>query len=178
MGGGCNKFIIRLQWAGLPWLLKMSTPYHIGLYALVQHHGNYLMVRQVASTLPAGPYGLPGAALIGEVGGGVAELHLRRKLLSQVGLSVGELTLSGSHTLRTPEGQVLNLIFGTDYNSGVPNPQPGTVSAIEWYSLADLQGRGDVPEWLMNTIRNYQVHLAATSSTVRSQGRSILKWGK
>ena len=157
----------------------MSTPYHIGLYALVQHHGNYLMVRQVASTLPAGSYGLPGAALIGEVGGNVAELHLRRKLLSQLGLSVGELTLSGSHTLRTSDGQVLlNLIFGTDYNSGVPNPQPGVITGMEWCSLEDLQGRGDVPEWLLNTIRNYQEHLAATSSAGRTQGRSILKWGK
>ncbi len=158
---------------------SMSTPYHIGLYALVQHHGSYLMVRQVMSTLPSGPYGLPGAALIGEVGGGVAELHLRRKLLSQLGLSVGELTLSGSHTLRTSDGQVLlNLIFGTDYNSGVPNPQPGVITSMEWCSLEDLQSRGDVPEWLLNTIRNYQEHLTATSSAVRSQGRSILKWGK
>lgn len=157
----------------------MSSPYHIGLYALVQHHGNYLMVRQAASTLPPGPYGLPGAALVGEVGGGVAELHLRRNLLSQLGLSVGEFTLSGSHTLRTSEGDVLlNLIFGTDYNSGVPNPQRSVIMEMQWCSLSDLQARGDVPEWLLNAARSYQEHLSATSSAGRTQGRSTLKWGR
>ena len=156
----------------------MSLSYHVGLYALVQHHGNFLMVRQVASTLPPGQYGLPGAVLVGEVGGGVAELHLRRKLLSQLGLSVGELTLSGSHTLRTSEGTVLlNLIFGTDYNSGVPNPQQGVIVDMEWCSLSDLQARGNVPEWLLNAARSYQEHLNA-SATGRNTGRSVLKWGR
>ncbi|WP_424950068.1 hypothetical protein [Deinococcus sp.] len=156
----------------------MATPYHIGLYALVQHHGNYLMVRQAVSTLPAGPYGLPGAALVGEVGGGVAELHLRRKLLSQLGLSVGELILSGSHTLRNVDGHVLlNLIFGTDYNSGVPNPQPGVIVNLEWVSLNEVQRRGDAPEWLLNTIKSYQDHLTS-DSVGRIQGRGLLRRGK
>ena len=156
----------------------MSLPYHVGLYALVQHHGTFLMVRQVTSTLPPGPYGLPGAVLVGEVGGGVAELHLRRKLLSQMGLSVGELTLSGSHTLRTSEGTVLlNLIFGTDYNSGVPNPQQGVIVDMEWCSLSDLQARVNVPEWLLNAARSYQEHLNA-SAAGRNTGRSVLKRGR
>ena len=158
----------------------MSSPYHIGLYALVQHHGAYLTVRQAASTLPPGPYGLPGGVLVGEMGGGVAELHLRRKLLSQVGLSVGELTLSGSHTLRNQDGQVaLNLIFGTDYNSGVPNPQPGVITDMEWVSLEDVQKRGNAPEWLLNTMKSSQDRLSAVGGgSARQTGRGILKWGR
>ncbi len=152
--------------------------YQVGLYALVLHHGAYLMVRQLGSTLPPGAYGLPGAALIGEVGSGVAELHLRRKLLSQLGLSVGTLTLCGSHTLRMPDGRVvLNLIFGTEYNSGVPVPQSGVISSLEWCSLADLQARGDVPDWLLSTARNYQEQ-ASVASAGRAEGRSILRWGR
>ncbi|GGJ85845.1 hypothetical protein [Deinococcus aquiradiocola] len=156
----------------------MSTPYHIGFYALVQHHGTYLVVRQATSTLPSGPYGLPGAALVGEVGGGVAELHLRRKLLSQMGLSVGELVLVGSHTLRlTDGGVVLNLIFGTTYNSGVPNPQAGIIQAMNWISLDELAAGGDAPDWLMTAIRTYQEQMAARAST-QQQGRGILRWGR
>jgi hypothetical protein len=155
----------------------MSSPYHIGLYALVQHHGTYLIVRQVQSTLPPGRYGLPGAALVGEMGSGVAELHLRRKLLSQLGLSVGPLTLSGSHTLRLDGNQVqLNLIFGTDYNSGIPIAQPHVIIDMEWCSLEQLQKRGDVPEWLIGAVKTDQDRLAGPPT--RSPGRSILKWGR
>jgi len=156
----------------------MSMSYQVGLYALVQHHGAYLMVRQLASTLPPSAYGLPGAGLIGEVGSGVAELHLRRKLLSQLGLSVGPLTLCGSHTLRLPDGRVvLNLIFGTEYNSGVPVPQPGVISRLEWCSLSDLQARGDVPDWLLSTMKNFQEQ-AGVASVGRTEGRGILRWGR
>ena len=156
----------------------MATPYNIGLYALVQHQGNYLLVRQVHSSLPPGAYGLPGALLVGEVGQNVAELHLRRKLLTQLGLSVGELTLAGSHTLRTADGGVLlNLIFGTDYNSGVPNPQQGVVLEMEWCSAPDLLARPDVPEWLLSCLRNYQDHLSLQSAG-RAPGRGLLRWGR
>ena len=160
----------------------MSTPYHVGLYALVQHHGNYLMVRQVTSTLPPGRYGLPGASLTASTGSDIAELHLRRTLLAQLGVSVGELLLSGSHTLRLPDGTVLlNLIFGTDYNSGVPNPQEGVIVDLEWCSPGDLGQRPDAPDWLLTTIRNYQIHLAAGSSEAKrggAAGRGLLKWGR
>jgi len=112
------------------------------------------------------------------VGGGVAELHLRRKLLSQMGLSVGELVLVGSHTLRlTDGGVVLNLIFGTTYNSGVPNPQAGIIQAMNWISLDELAAGGDAPDWLMTAIRTYQEQMAARAST-QQQGRGILRWGR
>ena len=156
----------------------MSTPYHIGLYALVQHHGTYLIVRQVESTLPSGPFGLPGAALVGEVGSSVAELHLRRKLLTQLGLSVGELVLAGSHTIRNPEGHTtLNLIFSADYNSGVPNPQPGVIAEMVWRSLAELQERGGVPEWLLSAVRTHQTRMSEPPAG-RNPGRHVLKWGR
>lgn len=156
----------------------MATPYNIGLYALVQHQGNYLLVRQVHSSLPPGAYGLPGALLVGEVGQNVAELHLRRKLLTQLGLSVSELTLAGSHTLRTSDGGVLlNLIFGTDYNSGVPNPQQGVILDMEWCSAPDLLARPDVPEWLLSCLRTYQDHLNLESAG-RAPGRGLLRWGR
>ena len=136
---------------------RMSTPYLVGLYALIQHNGKYLLVRQQASSLPGGHYSLPGALLLGDLGDKVAELHLRRVLLSQLGLSVGELRLAGSHALRlTDGGTQLNLIFGAEYNSGVPNPQRNVILSADWIASSELRTRGDAPQWLMSAIDTYE----------------------
>ncbi|GGR27897.1 hypothetical protein [Deinococcus ruber] len=140
----------------------MSTPYLVGLYALIQHNGKYLLVRQRASSLPGGNYSLPGALLLGDLGDKVAELHLRRVILSQLGLSMGELRLAGSHALRlTDGGTQLNLIFGAEYNSGVPNPQTGVILSADWITSSELRKRGDAPHWLMSTIDTYETNRGA-----------------
>ena len=126
--------------------------YQVGTFALVRHQDDVLLVRPYQLLLPGGPQSLPGALVdIQHSGLGVVETALRRLLLSQLSISVSEFWLVGSHTLRTPgpDGQAvprLNLIFGTDYCSGILNPQPlGFKSAI-WVPRSQLMER--VPEWL------------------------------
>ena len=153
----------------------MSTPYLVGLYALIQHDGKFLLVRQAASSLPGGNYSLPGSLLLGDLGDKVAELHLRRVILSQLGISVGEFRLAGSHALRlTDGGTQLNLIFGAEYNSGVPNPQPGVILSAEWLPLAELRKRGDGPQWLMSAVNTYEQN----QSRAAESGRNLLGRGR
>ncbi|WP_425145473.1 hypothetical protein [Deinococcus sp.] len=139
----------------------MSTPYLVGLYALIDHNSKYLLVRQRSSSLPGGHYSLPGSVLLGDLGDKVAELHLRRTVLAQLGISMGELKLAGSHALRlTDGGTQLNLIFGAEYNSGVPNPQSGVILNAEWVASSELRRRDDAPAWLLSAIDTYEKNRA------------------
>ncbi len=94
---------------------------------------------------------------------GVAETALRKLLLTQVGISVSELTLVGSHILRAGSEQHpvsrLNLIFGTEYCSGILNPQPDLLKSALWIPQVQLEGQ--VPEWLRAAIQELNTMNAA-----------------
>lgn len=126
--------------------------YHVAAYALIAHTGKLLVVQPRQSTLPGGTFSLPGASLGGGHGQGALELHLRRTLLDQVGLSVGELKLVGSLASPAISGTLLNLMFATDYNSGVLRPNPEVLEGAEWRSLAELEASPDLPDWLRAAI--------------------------
>lgn len=123
--------------------------YQVGVFALVRRHTDILLVRPHRLLLPGGPQSLPGTLLdIRQSGMGVVESTLRRLLLSQVGISVGDLCLAGSHTTRGDDSPLprLNLIFGTEYCSGILNPQPADLKSAIWVPQSHLTER--VPEWL------------------------------
>lgn len=127
--------------------------YQVGTFALVRHQDDVLLVRPYQLLLPGGPQSLPGALVdIQHSGLGVVETALRRLLLSQLSISVSEFWLVGSHTLLAPGGPAgnatphLNLIFGTDYCSGILNPQPLGLKSAIWVPRSQLMER--VPEWL------------------------------
>jgi hypothetical protein len=126
--------------------------YHVAAYALIAHTGKLLIVQPRQSTLPGGSYSLPGSSLAGNHGHNALELHLRRTLLDQVGLSVGELKLVGSLASPAISGTLLNLIFATDYNSGVLRPNPELLEAAEWRALGELEAGADLPDWLRAAI--------------------------
>ena len=126
--------------------------YQVGTFALVRCQDDVLLVRPHRLLLPGGPQSLPGALVdVQHSGLGVVETALRRLLLTQLGISVSEFWLVGSHTLRgagTGAGAAprLNLIFGTDYCSGILNPQPQGLKSAIWVPRSQLAER--VPEWL------------------------------
>ena len=127
--------------------------YQVGTFALVRHQDDVLLVRPHRLLLPGGPQSLPGTLVdIQHSGLGVVETVLRRLLLTQLGISVSEFWLVGSHTLLAPGGTPrtaaprLNLIFGTDYCSGILNPQPLGLKSAIWVPRSHLKER--VPEWL------------------------------
>ncbi|WP_019008921.1 NUDIX domain-containing protein [Deinococcus aquatilis] len=144
----------------------VPVTYQVGVFALVQQRNQYLLVRPRRPLLPGGNYGLPGLLLSAEAGSGVAELSLRRALLAQVGISVSDLRLVGSHAARGTEsgqeGSRLYLIFGTEYCSGILNPQPAELYSAEWMPASSFDNR--TPEWLHAAVREYQTSAAPTPS--------------
>ena len=130
------------------------STYQVGLFALVRRQDTLLLVRPHELLLPGGPQSLPGLLLGGLSSGlGTAENALRRMLLSQVGISVGDLVLVGSHVTRAgPEATYarLNLIFGTEYCSGILNPQPDVLKTALWIPRVQLEEH--VPHWLRAAI--------------------------
>ena len=133
--------------------LSPSPPaYRLGVFCLVRQQDKVLLVRPHQLLLPGGPQSLPGVLLEeAEPGLGVVEAALRRHLLSQVGVAVAEFRLIGSHVIRTgrPENPVLrlNLILGSEYCSGIPNPQTDVYKSAMWLPVAQLAA-GALPEWL------------------------------
>lgn len=128
--------------------------YQVGLFALVRRQDTLLLVRPHELLLPGGPQSLPGLLLGGVSSGlGTAENALRRTLLAQVGISVGDLVLVGSHVTRAGPGATyarLNLIFAADYCSGILNPQPDVLKTALWIARSQLEEQ--VPHWLRAAI--------------------------
>lgn len=150
------------------------TTYQVGIFALVRHRNAYLIVRPHRPLLPGGSHSLPGLMLDVPVGNNLVELHLRRALLSQVGLAVSDLRLVGSHAGRGVQQGLaearLNLIFGTEYCSGILNPQPAELMSAEWIPREEFGEYSGAPEWLQTAIREFETTIqpAAAAPTTSS----------
>jgi hypothetical protein len=141
-----------------------SLYYQVGVFGLVRSKGKYLTTQPLNPLLP-GAVQLPGLLLSTASGAGLAELGLRRSLLSQVGLAVGSLSLVGSFAVRLPEGDSrLSLVFGSEYVSGILNPT-GEVRGADWTPPDQLRTLG-APEWLFAAIREFE----AVAGTVPEEG--------
>ena len=151
-----------------------ATTYQVGVFALVQHRGAYLFVQPRKLLLPGGNISVPGVFLNQESGSGVAETQLRRTLLSQVGLAVGDLRLVGSYAGRgTEDGRAdarLHLIFGTEYCSGILNPQPDMFKSALWVPQAQLVD--NVPEWLRSALHELE-QVTPPSVTPATEGSGL-----
>ena len=129
--------------------------YQVGVFALIHNKGSYLVVSPSNPLLP-GAVQLPGFLLDSASGANLAELGLRRTLLSQVGLAVGSLTLVSSFAVRLPEGDSrLSLIFGSEYVSGILNPS-SELRHADWQPPEHLRSLG-APEWLFTAIHEYEI---------------------
>lgn len=147
--------------------------YRLGVFALVRQQDKLLLVRPHDLLLPGGPQSLPGALIVSaEPGLGVVEGVLRRHLLGQVGVAVAEFRLIGSHISRSgrPEQPVLrmNMIFGTDYCSGILNPQPDHYKSAMWIPMAQLTS--NIPEWLRAAIQELTALPPSTAAPPQDTG--------
>ena len=140
--------------------------YQVGIFALVRQRETYLIVRPRIPLLPGGLHGLPGLVLSSSSGSNVVESQLRRTQLAQVGITVAELRLEGSHAGRGVQNGAadarLNLIFGSEYCSGILNPQPDELLGADWMDEAQLFHAG-VPEYLLGAVRELEATVAAAS---------------
>lgn len=138
---------------------SVHTAYQVGVFALVRQRGAYLIVQPRVPLLPGGGHGLPGLTLQAPSGGNIVESQLRRALLAQVGIGVSDLRLVGSHAARgVQDGAAdarLNLIFGSEYCSGILNPRHDELLAAEWMDGPRLMHAG-VPDYLLAAIRDFE----------------------
>ncbi len=147
--------------------------YQVGVFALIRSKDTYLSVTPHLPLLP-GAVQLPGLLLGSASGAGLAELALRRALLSQVGLAVGALTLAGSFAVRLPEGDSrLSLVFGSDYVSGILNSS-SEVRGAEWLTPEALRTHG-APEWLFSAIHEYEALGTGPAGEAEARPRRALR---
>lgn len=135
----------------------LAPTYQVGVFALVCQQDTFLLVRPHQLLLPGGPQSLPGTLIdVHQSGMSVVETALRRLLLGSVGISVAHLTLVGSHTTRVSPTEPLprlNLIFGTEYCSGIIQVKPEDYQSAFWVHRDNLSGQ--VPEWLRSALVQY-----------------------
>ena len=159
----------------------MITAYQVGIFALVRQRDTYLIVRPRVPLLPGGMYGLPGLVLDVPSDGNVVESQLRRALLAQVGIAVAELRLVGSHAARGVQGGSadarLNLIFGSEYCSGILNPQAGEILDAQWMDGPQLF-RSGVPDYLLTATREFETTIAPASASAPTTGLFPRLFGK
>ncbi len=144
-----------------------ALTYQVGVFALVRQRDTVLLVRPHKLLLPGGPQSLPGTILqTSTTGLGVVETALRRTLLSQVGIAVSDLRLVGSHVVRAGSESRphlrLNMIFGTEYCSGILNPQPSDLKTAHWIALNKLEN--NVPDWLRLALQELETVAAPSTA--------------
>lgn len=149
--------------------------YQVGVFALVRRGETVLLVRPHRPLLPGGPQSLPGALLDSGSGGlGTVETALRRTLLSQVGIAVSDLRLVSSHVVRAGSREQptlrLNMIFGTDYCSGMVSPDPDHFKSALWIAHSQLQE--NVPAWLRVALQELEP-LAPADAAAGSAGGGL-----
>lgn len=136
---------------------KTSLPtYQVGVFALIKQEHSFLLVRPHDLLLPGGPQSLPGTLIETQHSGiGIIENTLRRALLTDVGISVGTFRLIGSHATRSSEENPklprLNMIFGSEYCSGILQPRPSKLKTAHWFAIDQLESAaqaGKLPQWL------------------------------
>ena len=146
--------------------------YQVGAFALVRRGDAVLLVRPHRPLLPGGPQSLPGTLLdTRTTGPGTVETALRRTLLSQVGIAVSDLRLASSHVVRGGNREQptlrLNMIFGTDYCSGIVSPDPDNLKSALWIASDKLQE--NVPAWLQVALQELEP-LAPADAAAGSAG--------
>lgn len=141
--------------------------YQVGVFVLVRQRDTYLLVRPRVPLLPGGLHSLPGLILDSNSGSNVVESQLRRALLTQAGIAVAELRLVGSHAgrgVQSGAGEArLNLIFGSEYCSGILNPRADELLGAEWMNAEQLS-RAGVPEYLLAAVREFETGIAPASA--------------
>ena len=149
---------------------------------LIHNRTNYLIVRPRQPLLPGSGQEIPGIVINVPSGNQVVESQLRRAVLSQVGLAVGDLRLVGSHAGRGVEQGYadarLNLIFGSEYCSGIMTPNSTDLIDADWLPRQLLLMQPSTAGWLQSCIREYEILLPPSKDTGIQTGFSGFKFGR
>ena len=136
----------------------MADPLHIvNTQALVVRDGRFLMiVRGESEEHAPGALSPPGGKVEhGESATGVLEDTLRREVLEETGVSVGEVAYIRSSRFTTDRGTpVVDSAFLCQYQRGEAYAaDPDEVAGIEWLTAEEIEAHPRTQPWTLRTVR-------------------------
>lgn len=128
--------------------LAAPTTFRLGLYTVVRRERRVLLVRYAN-----GLVGLPGGRHTDPLR--PVEQSLRDQLRGLTGIAIDRFELLGSYAFAAHDGVAsLNLVFLTDYVSGIVNGDAATVQGFEWVTLPELLWHPDATELTREAARH------------------------
>lgn len=127
--------------------------YHVGTYAVVLHNRKVLLLEYAS-----GQAGLPGA-LHRDPGASVEDV-LRRAIFDQAGVAVDDFRLLGSHAFTNAAGTPqLNLVFSTNYVSGLLGGHSALVHQLQWLTLPEIMWHPNATDLTLDSVRRALVNI-------------------
>lgn len=133
----------------------MSTElrYIVNVQAVIVHEGRYLMiVRSMEEEHAAGTLSFVGGKVeeINPVED-VLELSIRREIMEEVGVTVGDLHyLESTHFIGSDDMLVVNVVFLCPYATGeVRAGSPDEVAEVLWLTAEEIRQHLALPAWTL-----------------------------
>lgn len=81
----------------------------------------------------------------------VLEATLKREILEEVGVEIGEIQFVTSTAFFTDDGRsVVNMVFVCDWQSGEPRVvDPDEVASVHWMTYDDIRNHPKTPPWIL-----------------------------
>ena len=129
----------------------------VNTQGLVVKDGRYLMIVRGENEAQApGVLAPPGGkAEYGADGNNVVEDTLRREILEETGVTVGEMAYVRSNRFTLDTGEpVVDIAFLCRFESGEAHTaDPDEVAAVEWLTIDEIAVHSRAPEWTVETAR-------------------------
>ncbi|MFB6361601.1 MAG: NUDIX hydrolase [Halobacteriales archaeon] len=140
-------------------MLDQST-YVVNVEGAVVKDNQYLLIERAAADEHAsGALAFPGGKV--EVKPGVSdpiEATVRRELMEEVGIRIGEVEYIRSRTFETDTGSnCLNIVTYCKYTGGEPWPrEPDEVADIVWMTPEEIAVHDEVPDFLKRDVERIE----------------------
>lgn len=133
--------------------MSIKLTYIVNVQAVIVHEGRYLMiVRSMAEEYAAGTLSFVGGK-VEETSpvNDVLELSIRREIMEEVGVTVGDLHyLESTHFIGSDDMLVVNVMFLCAYAAGeVRAGSPDEVAEVLWLTAEAMRQHPALPEWTL-----------------------------
>lgn len=134
--------------------------YVVNVEGGVVRQSEYLLIERTAMEEHAsGALAFPGGKM--EVDPGVSdpiEATVRRELMEEVGIRIGEIEYIRSRSFETDTGlSCLNIVTHCEYMGGEPSPrEPGEVADVVWMTPEDMAVHDQVPDFLQRDVERIE----------------------